>query len=84
MKPLSILDPSFVYTPSSRTDITKRFKSTGWSPPRQKYNPDYNKLVMLARDVAYNTEKYGDLPSALRDAALVALEPNDADPQWIE
>jgi len=71
----SILDPNFIYTPSTRTDVAAKFKTLGWVPPRQKYNPDCAKLEQLARDIAY-TKKYQDLPSTLQIAALAALEPS--------
>lgn len=36
--PVSVLDPSFKYTPSAQTDITLTWKRFGWTPvdPRKQ------------------------------------------------
>ncbi|CAB4122623.1 hypothetical protein UFOVP33_29 [uncultured Caudovirales phage] len=36
--PVSLLDPSFKYTPSSQTDVTRTWKRFGWAPadPRKQ------------------------------------------------
>lgn len=73
----SILDRNFIYVPSARTNIINTFKSAGWIPPRQKYNPDVAKLEQLVRDLAF-TSKYVGNEVRLREAALNALEPTCA------
>ena len=38
-----ITDPDFVYIPAANTDILKRFRAMGWTPPselRQPVEPD--------------------------------------------
>lgn len=32
----NILSRDFVYTPSSRTDVSKRFRAAGWQPPETR------------------------------------------------
>ena len=71
----SILDPAFIYTPSTHTNVMNTYRAAGWIPPKQKYNPDCRKLEQIVRELAY-TEKYGNILPALKNAAIAALNPS--------
>ena len=34
-----ITDPDFVYVPAANTDIVKRFRAMGWTPPSELRQP---------------------------------------------
>jgi hypothetical protein len=70
----SILDRNFVYTTSAKTNIRARWAAAGYVAPKEKYNPNPIAIEQLVRDLAYTT--LYDVSPALKDAALLALEPN--------
>ena len=47
-----ITDPDFVYIPAANTDIVKRFRAMGWTPPSELRAPRFELVEANERTIA--------------------------------